>query len=212
MLTGRWRAPDVSFTIGALHCVGTSARDWWAMATNGNAAREGTDVEGRMRSMRRWRVAISVGTLVVATVLLLSGNVLIGVLIGGLAIARLVMFSRFPVVRRGARPTLDGNTRGWLRAQARDEVLVASGVMGCAPGEVRQQLQHRKSIAEIAAARGIAVEQVSAAIAADLTTKATAAEQAGTLTPDAAAGVRAQAPRFADGLIHRRRGGRGGRA
>ncbi|MFI5046151.1 MAG: hypothetical protein ACHQIG_03730 [Acidimicrobiia bacterium] len=165
--------------------------------------------EGRMRSMRRWRLAISVGSLVLGLVLVTTGNVLIGAIIGTLAVARLVMFSRFPVPVRGARrrTDLDASDRQWLRAQARDEFLVASRVIGCPISDLRDQLQQGRSLADVASARSVDVERLTEAITADIATKAVDAEHTGALSHAAAQRVQSLAPRFAGRLVHDTRGG-----
>lgn len=64
----------------------------------------------RARSMRRWRIGISGAAVVLGVVLLATGHVLVGAVIGGLAVARLVMFARF---RPGG-----GRHRQWLEARS----------------------------------------------------------------------------------------------
>jgi hypothetical protein len=164
-------------------------------------------VERRVHSMRRWRLAISVGALILGLVLVAAGNVLVGVVIGGLAAARLVMFSRFPVSgRRGWPNRLQAPERVWLRARARDEFVVASQVLGCRADELHAQFRGGRSIAKVAAERSIDAVQISAAIAADIRTKALDAERDGTLSHDAAQRVHNVAPGFADRLVHAHRG------
>src|SRR5689334_19964178 len=95
-----------------------------------------TALENRVRSMRRWRVAISTVGLVLGVVLVASGNTLAGVIIGGLAAARLVMFSRPAFRHQGGRMRISARDRDWLREHARDEVLVAAQVVGCSAREL----------------------------------------------------------------------------
>jgi hypothetical protein len=59
-----------------------------------------TAFQQRTRSMRRWRLTISSVALALGLVLVATGHLLVGVVIGGLAAARLVMFARFSVGRR----------------------------------------------------------------------------------------------------------------
>jgi len=166
----------------------------------------GKTFEDRMRSMRRWRLAINGAGLALGVILLATGHTLVGLVIGGLAAARLVMFTRFSFPDRGARTNKTTQNRGWLRAQASDGFLVAAGVIGCPPRELRERFQQGTSIADVASERSVAVEEVTTAIAADLTTKARAAEVAGTLSHDDAERVQQLAPRFADRLVHGQRG------
>jgi hypothetical protein len=164
-------------------------------------------VESRMRSMRKWRLAISVGTLTLGVVLVVAGNVLVGVLVGGLAIARLVMFSRFPVPgTRGQMNGFDAPERLWLRSHAGNELVIAAGVIGCRVDDLRDQFQRGRSIADVAAERSIDLRQVTAAIAADITARASDAERDGSLSHAAARHVHGVAPRFADRLVHGHRG------
>jgi hypothetical protein len=162
--------------------------------------------EDRMRSMRRWRLAINSAGLAFGVILVATGNTLIGLVIGGLAAARLVMFTRFSVPERRSRTSMTTQNRGWLRAQARDEVLVAAGVIGCPPAEMRARFQQGSTIADVAAERSVSLDHVTTAIAADLTAKAHAAEVTGALSHDDAERVQKLAPRFADRLVHGHRG------
>jgi len=168
-----------------------------------------TAFDHRVRSMRRWRLAISAGALGLGAVLVATGHLLIGVVIGGLAVARFVMFSRFQVPSGRGRAGLSATDRQWFRARARDEFLVASGVIGCPPGELRDEFQQGRSIADIAAERSVDVREVTAAITADVTRSALDAEQTGAMSHDTAQRIHALAPRFADRLVHRHRGDAG---
>jgi hypothetical protein len=172
---------------------------------NGPSGRP-SEVGDRFRSMRRWRLAISAGAVVLGTVLVLTGNVVVGLVIGGLAVARLVMFSRFPVAGMRGRPNMSASDRQWFRARAREEFVVASGAIGCSIGELRDQFQGGRSIADVAAERSVDVNLVTAAIAADLTTKAIDAEQTGSISHDTVQRIHTVAPRFADRLVHRHGG------
>jgi len=165
-----------------------------------------TAFEDRMRSMRRWRLAINSAGLALGVILVATGHTLVGLVIGGLAAARLVMFTRFSYPDRGAPTGMTTQNRGWLRAQARDEVLVAAGAIGCPPAEMRERLQQGRSIADVSAERSVSLEQVTTAITADLAAKARAAEATGALSHDDAARVQKLAPRFADRFVHRQRG------
>ncbi len=165
--------------------------------------------ETKMRSMRRWRMAIAVGGLVLGVVLVAMGNVLIGVIVGGLAVARLVMFSRLPVGGRGGRGgRAPGNPsdRQWLRAQARDEFLVAAQVIGCSPQELRNAFQQGRSVAEFASERSVSVENVTTAVAADLDLKARNAAAAGTMSQSDAQRIHERAPQFAQRMVYGHRG------
>lgn len=168
---------------------------------------ERTGFETRMRSMRRWRMAIAAGGLVLGVVLVAMGNVLIGVIVGGLAVARLVMFSRFSTGRRrGGRTRVNPSDRGWLRAQARDEFLVAAQVIGCPPRELRDAFQQGKSVAEIASERSVPVENVTTAVAADLDLRARNAAAAGTMSQSDAQRIHELAPQFAQRMVYGHRG------
>ncbi len=169
-----------------------------------------TAFEQRMRSMRRWRMAIAAGGLVLGVVLVVTGNAVIGVIVAGLAIARLVMFSRFTTGRRGGggrgRAHVNPSDRNWLREQARDEFLVAAQVIGCAPRELRDAFQHGKSVAEFATERSVPVENVTTAVAADLDLRARNAAAAGTMSPSDAQRIHELAPQFAQRMVNGHRG------
>jgi hypothetical protein len=162
------------------------------------------EVGDRLRSMRRWRLVISVVAVALGVVLVLIGNVVVGLVIGGLAAARLVLFSRFPVGAVRGRPNMSASDRQWFRDRAREEFFVAAGVIGCSVGELRDEFQGGRSIADVAAERSVDVHQVTAAIAADLTTKALAALGTGAISQDTVTRIHVVAPRFADRLVHRR--------
>jgi hypothetical protein len=137
------------------------------------------------------------------------GSVLIGVIVGGLAVARLVMFSRFPTGRRGGgggRGRANPSDREWLRAQARDELLVAAQVIGCAPRELRDRFQQGTSVADIATERSVPVENVTTAVAADLDLKARNAAAAGTMSESDAQRIHELAPQFAQRMVYGHRG------
>jgi hypothetical protein len=165
-----------------------------------------TALEKRVRSMRRWRLAISSAGLVLGVVLVLTGKTLVGVIIGGLAAARLVMFARFAFSHRGRPRRLNADERDWLRTQARNEFLVAAQVVGCPARELRHHFAQGKSIADIATERSVALPNVIAAIAADLAAKARDASAMGTLSENDAQRIRDLAPRIADRLVHGHRG------
>jgi len=165
-----------------------------------------TALEKRVRSMRRWRLAISSAGLVLGVVLVLTGKTLVGVIIGGLAAARLVMFARFAFSHRGRPRGINADERDWLRRQARDEFLVAAQVVGCPARELRQHFAQGKSIADVATELSVALAKVTAAIAADLAAKARDASTMGTLSDNDAQRIQDLAPRVADRLVHGRRG------
>ena len=161
------------------------------------------ELGNRMRSMRRWRLVIGIGSVVLGLVLLATGHVLIGGLVAGLAAARLVMLSRMPMGRHQgpATPAL----RGWLRAQVPDEMRVAAGVIGCGADELRDHVRRGGSIAELAAERSVDPQQVIAAIEADLVTRAQGAVGTGVLPAQDATRVASVAPRVASRIVHGRR-------
>ena len=161
-----------------------------------------TAFESRVRSMRRRRLAISTAAVVLGVVLVATGHTLVGVIISGLSAARLVILTRFPFPDGRARRSMNAPGREWLRAQARDEFLVAAQVIGCPGVELRDHFQQGKSIADVATERSVAVEQVTTAIAADLTAKARGAADTGTLSHDDAHRIHELAPRFANRLVH----------
>ena len=177
------------------------------MPTDSNSrSRQRPAFDDRVRTMRRWRIAISAVAVVLGLVLVLSGNVLVGVAIGGLALARLVMFNRLFAGTGRGRSNVGAEDRQWFRDHARDEFLVASEVIGCGPGELREQFRQGRSIADVATARSVDVQRVTAAITDDLTARALDAERTGGMSHDDAQRVHALAPQFADRLVHRHGG------
>jgi hypothetical protein len=121
------------------------------------------------RSVSRviWWIIIVFG-LVVGAALLLLGYYLFGVIIGGFAVLRLIYTLSLPN-RRGPMwlPPVGDSERALLRSMARDEFLVAAGVMGISAAQLRQDFNGGMSIAEMAASAGVALEPVIGAIVSD---------------------------------------------
>jgi hypothetical protein len=157
----------------------------------------------------RW-VMVSLG-LVAGALLLANGNILVGVVIGGLACVRLVFLLSLEHERRRLRRTRDGDGDGArsypvLRQLARGQFEVAAGAIGTSPSDLRVEFANGRSIAEIATAHGVPVDTVVAAVIADASAKLDRAVADGRTTPNAAARFKGRLPQWATRLVNGHRG------
>ena len=114
-----------------------------------------------------WWVIIAFG-LVVTAFLILERYYLFGAIIGGFAVLRLIYTLSLPD-RRGPLwlPPLNHSERALLRSMARDEFLVAAGVIGISGAQLRQDFNRGMSIAEMATSAGVALGPIVDAIVSD---------------------------------------------
>jgi hypothetical protein len=163
----------------------------------------------KLSTMRtiRW-VLVGLG-LTAGVVLVAGGNTLVGVVIGTLALVRLVLV----VGQARRRRTLPGRPGGSsddafsvLRSLAHGQFEVAARAIGVSPADVRVDFARGRSIAEIAAGRGVPAQTVINAVAADASVTLDRAVADGEMTPSAAAHVKARLPLWATRLVNRRRG------
>ncbi len=180
-------------------------------------------LEQHRHTMRtvRW-VIMGVG-LAVGLALVLNGNVVAGVLIGGFAAFRMAMM--LYVSRRqhqlvtswrggqGAPPAsgsfagLGAGRRG--RAQggqfprlAERELTVAATTIGMDPGELRQAIGQGQSIAQLAVARNVSPARVVDAIIADASAMLDQASARGRLPVTRQGQARARLPEWADRMVN----------
>jgi hypothetical protein len=151
----------------------------------------------------RW-VMVTLG-LGAGALLLATGNPVVGLVIGGLALVRLVfllsMERRRHRYRDRARPGHAGGDEPLLRSLARGQFEVAARAIGTSASDVRIDFANGHSIAEIATAHGVPVESVVAAVVADAAAKLDRAVADGTTTRFAADRFTARLPQWATRLV-----------
>jgi hypothetical protein len=172
--------------------------------------------ESRVRSTRRLRLVLMTGGLIIGSVLIMNGQTLIGVLIAGFTIVRLMavfglglgLGRRAPLGRRATRMPSDASVqaRQWLRGHARDEFTVAATAIGVPSSELRDAFQQGQSIAEIATAHTRDVDTVINAIDTDLTARLHQAVSDDTVSEHDARDIETITHRWAARLVHGHRG------
>jgi hypothetical protein len=147
------------------------------------------------------------GSLAIAAVLLARGNDVLGLLIGGLAVVRVVYLlavtrsRRAPRSPHGAGPVLDV-----LRGMARSEFVVAAGVIGLEPAAVRRAFDQGSSLAELATGAGVPVDRVVNAVVRDASAKLDQDVTNGRLTGPRADQAKARLPTWASRLVNFHKG------
>jgi hypothetical protein len=149
-------------------------------------------------------LGLGAGVLLVAT-----GHTVVGAVIGGLALVRLAFLCSIEARRRRARaaaPPGGAGTDPVLRSLVRGQFEVAAGAIGTNPSEVRIDFANGRSIAEMAAARGVPVQRVVDAVVADAAAKLDRAVADGRTSSTMAARVKTRLPRWATRLVNGHRG------
>jgi hypothetical protein len=162
----------------------------------------------------RW-VMVALG-LAAGVLLLVTGNTLVGAVIGGLALVRLAFLVSIERRRRQVRGVGGGSRPGGgeyplLRSLARGQFEVAAGAIGTSPSDVRIEFANGRSIAEVAGAHGVPVEAVVAAVVADASAKLDRAVADGHTTRFAADRLKSRLPRWATRMVYGHRGDFGSR-
>jgi len=174
--------------------------------------RRGAAFAARTRSTRRLRLLLLAGGLILGSVLIMNGQTLIGAVIAGLAVVRLLA-----VIGPGRRTGVGGHrarrsstasvpARQWLRSHARDEFVVAAGRIGVPSSELRDAFQQGHSIAETAAAHQVDVDTVIDAIDVDLATRLDGEVADGTVSAPDAHDIATITHQWATRLVHGHRG------
>ena len=164
--------------------------------------------ESRVRSTRRLRLVLMAGGLILGSVLIMNGQTLIGAVIAGLAIVRLLavfgLGRRTGLGRNTARMRIDASVsaRQWLRSHAGDEFVVAAAAIGVAPSELRDTFQQGRSIAETATVHQVDVDAVIDAIAVDLATRLDGAVADGNVSAHDAHDIATITHQWATRLVH----------
>jgi hypothetical protein len=170
--------------------------------------RRRSDFESRMRSTRRLRLLLMAGGLILGFALIMNGQTLIGAVIGGLAVVRLLAVFGLGrgtgLGRRATHISSDASVqaRQWLRGHARDEFAVAAARIGVPPSELRDTFQQGRSIAETATVHQVDVDAVIDAIAVDLATQLDGAVADGTVSAHDAHDIATITHQWATRLVH----------
>ena len=149
----------------------------------------------------RWVMAalgLAAGALLVAT-----DHLVVGIVIGGLALTRLAFLCSWEHRRRRARRA--GGEYPLLQTLARGQFEVAADAIGISAAELRVGFATGRSIAEVASAHGVAVESVVAAVVADASDKLDRAVANGLTTRLAADRFTSRLPEWATRLVNRHR-------
>jgi hypothetical protein len=142
------------------------------------------------------------GSLALAGVLLYLHDYIVGSLIGGLALVRVVYLvgTSRRTGRFSSRPSGTGPVRSVLRELARHEFLVAARQIGLDPKQMRRAFDEGRSIAELAAGAGVPLERVVTAMVADATRSIDGKVATGQMTAQQAERVKARLPLWAGRL------------
>jgi hypothetical protein len=149
-----------------------------------------------------WWVIISFG-LLVGAFLILEGYYLFGAIIGGFAVLRLIYALSLPN-RRGPLwlPPLSHSERAVLRSMARDEFLVAAGVMGISGAPLQQDFNRGMSIAEMATSAGVALDPIIDAIVSDASARIDQAVAQGSVARAEADSAKSKLRTWAERLVN----------
>jgi len=164
-----------------------------------------------MRTIRGILVGLGLtaGVLLVAT-----GNTIVGIVIGTLALVRLAALIG-PTRRRrnlsARRSGASDDAFSVLRRLAHGQFEVAAHAIGVSPADVRVDFARGRSISEIAVGRGVPEQRVIDAVAADAAATLDRAVADGEMMPAAAARVKERLPQWATRLVSRHRGDVGSR-
>ncbi len=161
---------------------------------------------------RALRWLLVAGTLAVAAILIYRHDYLIGYLIGGLALVRVVYLlgttrrSLPGRSRHGAGPAWPAAGGGLLRELARPEFAVAAREIGIERHEMRRAFDEGRSIAELAARAGVPLERVVSAMVADASEAIDRKVAAGEISEHQGLSVKARIPIWAGRLAHFHKG------
>lgn len=160
-------------------------------------------MNGRGGSLRTLRWLIIVVILVLGAVLITRGHFLVGALLCGLAALRIVYMLLFARRRRAHVSQWSPNpVRLLLRGLAHHEFAVAANTIGVDPAELRRDFAEGRSIAEVAAATGVALDSAVSAVVADATTMLDQALADRMAPPDTVVQAKARLPHWAARLVH----------
>jgi hypothetical protein len=162
---------------------------------------------GNRATFWTFRWVMLTGSAAIAVVLLLRGNDLFGLLIGGLAVVRVAYLLSSVRRRRAVGPAAGaGAGREVLRRLARSEFAVAGTILGWGPGQVRDAFGQGRSLAEMATQCGVPVQRVVDAVVADASAKINQGMADGTITPERGRDATRRLPVWAGRLVNVHKG------
>lgn len=147
--------------------------------------------------------------LAAAALLLATGHVVLGTLLGGFALVRLGLVLGVERRRRRSRTARTRAVEGAppvLRTLARGQFEVAAEAIGIPSKDLRIEFVKGRSIAEVADAHGVPRERVVAAVVAEASAKVDRAVADGEAAPGAADGIKARLPHWATRMLQGHRG------
>jgi hypothetical protein len=148
-------------------------------------------------------------TLTVGVFLLATGHLVLGALLVGLAVLRLVLALGTQWQRRQFRTARTHPADGAppvLRRLARGQFEVAAAAIGVPPIDLRIEFAKGHSIAEVAGAHDVPVETVVAAVVTDAAAKVDRAVADGEAAPGAAVRIKSRLPQWATRMVNGHRG------
>jgi hypothetical protein len=176
---------------------------------------QGDPTRHRRTWIRSLRWVLVAGSLALAGVLLYRHDYIIGFLIGGLALVRVIylvgtsrraVYARRPYGQRPGERGLAEPVRSALRELARQELVVAARQIGLDANQLRHAFQEGRSIAELAAGAGVALEPIVRVIVADATRAIDQKVAAGQMNEQVADRAKARLPVWAARLVNFRKG------
>jgi len=163
---------------------------------------------GASSSYRRFRWLLPSIGLVLGASLAVRGHVLLGLLVAGFAALR--MAALFVLVRRrGGFGSAGGPALQLLRSLVRGAFEAAARAVGIEPDELRRELERGRSIAQVAEATGVAVDDVVDAVIRYASARIDALVAEGAVTRETASQAKERLPLWAARVVERRTGDRG---
>jgi hypothetical protein len=159
------------------------------------------------RSVLMFRLFIWILGLIVGIVLIAYGQYLLGAVIGGFALIRMIFILSFRGRGGGyglQRPTQP--MRGMFREMAQSEFDVAARTIGTSSAQLRSDFDGDRSIAEIATAAGVKSDTVVSAVVADMSAKIDQAVAEGKVPSQLAARAKSGLPTWAARFVNAHKG------
>ena len=169
--------------------------DWQESSTG--ATRQGS-------AFRTLRLAMLSLGLLLAAFLVARGQYLLGAVIAGLAVVRLVFVLHFARRRRFAGPTVSAPARELLRSLVRGEFEAAANAIGQEPDTLHQSFLSGRSIRESARAAGVPLDTVIDAIIGYAQTRIDQLVGEGAVAETTAAQAKERLPLWATRFVERR--------
>lgn len=157
-------------------------------------------------SFWKYRLVILPIGLILGGFLLLRGQLVLGALIGGLALVRIALFFLFARQRRGfAYGRGSGPVPELLRSLVRGDFEAAARALGIQPADLRREFEGGHSIAESAHAAGVPVDRVIDAVIQYASARIDELVSEGAVAEKTASQARARLPIWAARFVEHRR-------